>query len=151
MAVERDEVSALEISELRGRIKSLEENRVELLEKGLCALRKELKDATGPNWSLLGSILGTFIAFMILYTSLIFSVQNADTSKNARDIAHANSHIDALQQADKDIYLLIERIQKEARETFYTKEDHEIFDKERAAQLHRIEERIQYLERNGKK
>ena len=140
----RIEASIREIAAIQAKITALEAINSDI--------KPELAELKKTPW---GSIIATgsaFLVFMGFYAGLQRSIQESDTKVNAIAIAHHDQHLKDVEDKLKDLRIYIDARDKDARSIMFTREEHEIFDKDRFAKLQEMENRIIWLEhQSGKK
>jgi hypothetical protein len=122
-------------------------------------IKPELKALREPKWGPSAVWVGAFLTFMVGYGAIERSMQSAESQSNqvriehnADSIKHTYAHLIALEQNIKELRDYIDDRDNQMRSIVYTKEEHNIFDKERFAKLQEIENRLMWIEHQcGKK
>jgi len=147
----RIEASIREIATIQSKITALEVINQDI--------KPELKSLLEPKWGPSAVWVGAFLTFMVGYGAIERSMQSAESQSNqvrsehnADSIKHTDAHLIALEQKIKELRDYIDERDNQMRSIVYTKEEHNIFDKERFAKLQEIENRLMWIEHQcGKK
>ncbi len=108
----------------------------ESLERRLSDLEKHIEDLRSTNYGRVAVVI-TCAGLLI---GLQHNIEAADFSRADSEAKHNAGHIEAVEQVVKEL-----REYTDAR--MFTKEDHTIFDKDRFEELKRVEDRLQFIER----
>src|SRR5208283_99579 len=95
---------------------------------------------------IVGVVTG-FLVFESFVAGLQHAVQSASAERNAISSEHNANHIKSNEEAVKELRQYVDERDNATRASMFSKDEHGIFDKERASQLTRIEDRLQFLER----
>jgi hypothetical protein len=130
------------------------QSRVEVLEIFNREIKPQIDKMRRPDYAAAGVVVVIFGLLLGLqhqvessdFASAI-SLEKSDILKVSADHDHNTKHLIRLEESERELRKYVDQRDNEIRLTMVAKEDHEIFDKERAAHIARIEERIQFLER----
>lgn len=135
----RIEQTIREIASIQARLTAVELINTEI--------KPEIKELQKPNWPLLLSLVTGFILFIGFYTSLILQIQSSGHMENKSAIIHTEQHIRILEDDHKMMRLYTDKRDDEIVTKMYTKDEHELFDRDRRIRLDNMEERINRLEK----
>lgn len=127
------------------------EARIVALEIFNNELKPEIKDVASKNLKLFGASIGALVTVIGLLLGLVRYAQVSDSQVNTVSIHHLETHVHDIEVTHKEIRNYIDSRNDRIYSVVFLKAEHEIFDKERQAELQNIEQRLLYLERRGAK
>ena len=130
--------SIKEIATIQAKIAALELVNTEI--------RPEIKELGKTKWGIIGTVATVFLVFMGLIMGIQHNAQVSDYDANVVLIHHAEDHLRGLEEKVSDLRKYVDQRDNDTRSMMFTKEDHEIFDKERFQQWQDITRRVEYLE-----
>ena len=134
----RVEASIREIAIIQSKITALEVINQDI--------KPELKELAKTKWGPATAWVVAFLAFMGFYAALERSMQFSDAKANAVGVEHNEKHVNDLEEKVRLLRQYVDEYKNMSKEDYYTKREHEIFDRERFAKLKDIEERLTWLE-----
>ena len=134
----RVEASIREIAIIQSKITALEVINEDI--------KPELKELAKTKWGPATAWVVAFLAFMGFYAALERSMQLSDSKANSVGIEHNDHHVNDLEEKVRLLRQYVDEYENSARAEYYTKREHEIFDKERFAKIKEADDRITWLE-----